>query len=171
MNEGSLHYPNTKGMDLDEQQEYACLILEGHTPADAKRLARAANDKVNSRRLSGPNTGDTRNGHGDRPLISDMNYSGDWENVRSIGVDDRSLDDMEDDWAAEVDNELRIQSVKDACTPRQWEFLARKFGLDGYEPAESIQDLADQLGISRNSANSSLRKLRTSLFNKGLVYA
>jgi hypothetical protein len=163
-----MHFPNTKNMDEDEAQEFMCLMLEGYSEADAKRMARAANDKINSRRLSGPLTGDTRNGRGQRPLISDLGQGAYYEHVRSLGCDDRDMYLREDDWEAEAEKLEAVEQIRGLCTPRQWEFLANKYGFDGVEPAQSMRELADRMGWTEGTANKALGKLRVSLSKKGL---
>ena len=165
----SMHFPNTKGMDEDEAQEFVCLMLEGYSEADAKRMARSANDKVNGRRLSGPLTGESRTGRGVRPLVSDM-WGAQYETVISLGADTRSMDERHDDWDADIRNQELVARVKDALTERQWEFLTIKFGLEGCEAARSIKELADRMGISVGVANKYLPKIRASLARKGIDF-
>lgn len=138
---------NTKA-DEDEKQEYECLLLEGYPPEEAKKLARAANDKVNSRRLSGPLTGDTRNGHGVRPLISDMTHSYFWEGVTSLGVDERTaeqrkLDEANSLAAASLCSAAKVRAV---LSPRQAECVILLFGLDGDMP-RSYSEVGEIMGI------------------------
>ena len=146
--------------DDDERQEYHCLLLEGYSDVDARRIARAANDSVNSRRLSGPHTGDTRNGHGRRPLISDMTNSYFWENARSLGIDDRSMSDIEDDMAAFVKAQSKVTEILSVCTDKYRDYLIHKFGL-GVEPASSAVELGVRLGVATKTAENKLQKVRS----------
>lgn len=146
-----------KYMDEDESQEFYCLILEGFSEKEAASMARSANDKINSRRLSGPITGDTKNGHGKRPMISDMTISDMWTDTVSITQDFRTDEEREDDWSTEVPD---ISAVLTWLTPRQREFVSHKFGLGGIEAARSEQELADRLGVKKNTVNSAMKKVR-----------
>lgn len=157
-------------MDQDEKQEYECLILEGFSPQDARAKARGANDKINSRRLSGPMTGDTKNGHGDRPLISDHRSDG-WSERVSLGADSRTpdeqqLDWLSNDWAAGI-----ILDIQGVLTEKQYRFLQNKFGLDGVEPARSVNDLAERLGVKPQTAQSMMKVIRKKVVRKlGVQY-
>jgi DNA-directed RNA polymerase specialized sigma24 family protein len=146
---------NMAKMDEDEYQEYQCLLLEGYSDQQARKLARAANDRINSRRLSGPMTGDVRNGHGDRPLISDMTVSDIYEDVVSITQNTPEYDEDAERRVAE-----RVELVRQTLPPSVWRIMVRKFGLDGNPPAESIKELAEQLGLKPMTVNSALQKAR-----------
>lgn len=149
--------------DEDEMQEYQCLLLEGYDEAEARRLARAANDKINSRRLSGPTTGDTRNGHGVRPLISDMTYSYFWENVVSLGVDERSPDERLDDWErADRAVSCGPRRLRQILPARQAETLILLYGMeDGI--ARSYQEVAEEMGVKKTAVESSRQKAMLNL--------
>ena len=144
-------------IDQDEYQEYQCLLLEGHSEAEARKLARAANDRINSRRLSGPLTGDTRHGHGSRPLISDMTNMDIYSEATSITLDARS------DWERDIDHDRQISvdvdEVLSWMAPKQRAFLVHKYGI-GVPAAENIEELAERVGMSVASAKSTLQKIR-----------
>lgn len=129
--------------DEDERQEYECLLLEGHDPAEAAKLARAANDSVNSRRLSGPTTGDTRNGHGQRPLISDMTWSFYWEGAKSLTQDGRTPQERDQD----CQREALARELLQLAGRRQREALTLIYGLGG-EPPMSYREVAERMGLS-----------------------
>jgi DNA-directed RNA polymerase specialized sigma24 family protein len=143
----------TDPIDQDEQQEYHCLILEGFSEKEARKLARSANDRINSRRLSGPITGDTRNGHGQRPLISDMRLY--VEDVQSLTMDRRTTEDLEQEQAAAE----KVEQVLSWLAPRQRQYIVNKYGI-GVEAAASESELADRLGIKIETVKSSLQKVR-----------
>lgn len=147
--------PPRGGMDWDEYQEMVCLMLEGHQESEARALARSANDRINSRRLSGPITGDTKNGHGHRPYMSDMTHEYFWQNTRSLGTDSRTIAEKDDDYRTE----LRVLEMLEWLTPRQRELLTHKYGL-GVEPAGSREELGARMGCSPMTTASMLKKIR-----------
>lgn len=151
--------------DEDEAQEYACLLLEGYSETDARRLARSANNTVNSRRMSGPNTGDTRHGRGRRPLVSDMTDSYYWENVRSLGIDDRSPADVADDIVTAQVAVTKVSEIMSVCTEKYRQFLIHKFGL-GVEPASSAVELGQRLGVATKTAENKLQKVRAYILSR-----
>jgi DNA-directed RNA polymerase specialized sigma24 family protein len=150
--------------DEDERQEYECLLLEGHTPAEARKLARKANDRINSKRLSGPLTGDTRHGHGVRPLVTDFNAeatSGVYENVVPLTVDTRSDWERSRDW----DRSDLAHKCLTLMTPRQQEVVRVNMGFDG---DMSYQEKARVLGIRTENvwkaSNAGVTRARRQLF-------
>jgi hypothetical protein len=117
-------------MDEDERQEYECLLLEGHDPAEARKLARAANDRINSKRLSGPMSGDTRHGRGVRPLVTDFAAeatSGVYDSAVPLTLDSRSDWERESDW----DRADFARKCLDLMTPRQKEAAELWAGFHG----------------------------------------
>jgi hypothetical protein len=129
-------------MDEDERQEYECLLLEGHAPDEARRLARAANDKINSKRLSGPMSGDTRHGRGVRPLVTDFASeatSGAYDSAVPLTLDSRTDVERESDWGrADF-----ARKCLDLMTPRQREAAELWAGFHG---PLSAREMADRLG-------------------------
>lgn len=153
-------------MDADERQEFETLILEGYSPQDARPLARASNDKINGRRLSGPLTGDTIHGNGYRPLISDHRGAEFSEYGQSLGVDSRSVDERESDWETADWAAGIILDIQGALTEKQYRFLQHKFGLDGVEPARSVAELAERIGVSKSTARTMMRPIQKRIFKK-----
>lgn len=122
--------------DQDELQEYQCLLLEGYDEKTARKLARSANNAVNSRRLSGPTTGDTRGGHGQRPLVSDM-----WEyqdHGVSITQDTRSDMERETDW----ERADFSRKCLDMMAPRQRAVVSDCFGFETGTPMSGRETAA-----------------------------
>lgn len=138
--------------DEDEMQEYQCLLLEGHDEAEARRLARAANDRINSRRLSGPTTGDTRNGHGSRPLISDYRDEFYLE-ATSIGVDSRTDEERLEDW----DMADRARNLRRYLTPRQWQVLDLLYGISDGVP-RTYAEAGEIMGMKKTGIESARKK-------------
>ena len=149
----------------DERQEAWALFLEGNTEAQARKGARSANDKNNSYRISGPITGGDGNGHRFRPMISDMTDEG-WADLGSITQDARSDAEREFQWSSQDDAATKVQRLKRYLSPRQWEFFANKFGLDGLTPAASHQELADRLGLKKSTVGAMQRDIMKRIGHK-----
>lgn len=146
MTDTQVSIPPRGGMDWDEYQEMVCLMLEGHNESEARRLARSANDKVNSKRLSGPTTGDTKNGHGDRPIVSDMSAhatSSFYQNAVSLTQDTRDQDDRLRTWFRQDMAEQCLELM----TPRQREIVDAYMGISTGEPMTGTQ-VAEKFGIT-----------------------
>ena len=130
--------------DEDEAQEYATNLLAGYDANTAAAMAKSANNKTNSRRVSGPRTAD-RNGHGLVPLISDL--QGDqWFASRSVTQDsrtdvEREQDYKRDDW---------VQTLLGWCTPKQKAALVVLYGIGTNDPL-SYADAARRLGCSKQA--------------------
>lgn len=149
-------------MDWDEYQEMVCLMLEGHDEKTARRMARSANDKVNSKRLSGPTTGDTKTGHGSRPLVSDMSAeatSSVYQDAVSLTQDTRTPEEREQDW----ERSDRVDEYVMLMTPRQREVVDAYLGLSTGEPRTG-NDVAEHFGIShgvvRKTYEKAVRRIR-----------
>ncbi len=147
-------------MDQDEAQEFATLVLEGIPVPLARKMARSANDRINSKRLSGPRSPD-KNGHGKVPYISDTTIadwrdpSGRFQNVQSFTQDTRTDMEREQDWSLRdvVDGHLALVSE------RQRTALTIKYGLDTGEIV-SEREVARQMGITLDQAQGLLSKGR-----------
>jgi hypothetical protein len=116
--------------DMDERQEYETLRLEGFSENEARKRARSANDRINSERLRGPRSGDTRHGHGTPPLVTDFLWTDLWEQTTPLTMDTRSPEDREDDWAMAD----RLHALMSLCTDRQRTILSDIYGLETGTP-------------------------------------
>ena len=139
-------------MDEDERQEYECLLLEGHSHDDAARMARSANDVINRGRLSGPRSAD-RNGHGQRPYISDMLRTESYEAHQPYTMDSRDDDEREEDWR-EQDH---CHMLLDSLTPEQRKLLDTLYGISTGEPM-TWKDCASALGMTYNAFEAARAK-------------
>jgi hypothetical protein len=143
-------------IDEDEAQEYQCLLLEGYDPKTARKLARSANDKVNSKRISGPTTGDTRNGHGLRPLVTDFNAeatSGVYQDAVPLTLDSRSDMERESDW----DRSDYARECFSLLTQRQQDIVGDYLGLTTGSPM-SAKAVAERYGISHTTIRNCVLK-------------
>jgi hypothetical protein len=145
-------------MDDDELQEYRCLMLEGFSEKEARSKARSANNKVNSKRLSGPTTGNTRLGHGERPLISDLFNVDLYDTATPVTQDTRSVLEREQDWARQD----TLRTLLEHCTDIQRSCLTALYGLESGEPMTYLQ-VAQLHGFGHESWT---RKTRARALNR-----
>ena len=130
--------------DEDEAQEYATNLLEGYDANTAAAMARSANNKTNSKRISGPRTAD-RQGHGLAPLISDLQGE-QWYTAKSLTQDSRTDQEREQDY----DRDDRVQTLLGWCTPKQKDALVVLYGIGTNDPL-SYADAARVLGCSQHA--------------------
>ena len=146
-------------MDEDEYQEYQCLLLEGHDEAEARKLARSANNRINSERLSGPRSHD-RNGHGRPPLVTDFMWGDLWQDKVPVTLDTRLDSEREDDYAMAD----KVQTLLDHCTDIQRAVITDIYGFETGTPM-TYQQVADKHGRSihwvQKHRTAAVKKMRS----------
>lgn len=134
-------------LDEDGQQEYALARLEGCTRNQAtKRAVSATNDNSRPRQLR-------------KALRFDERWA-EWGHYRIIGLDQRSDEEREADWARREE----IRGLLGYCNDKQRAVLELRHGLHTGDPM-TMHETADALGYRHHSSvqqleNSGLRAIR-----------